>query len=267
MHDHIKESKTMTAEMPVVADGGMAGSRRASHAASFAGSRLSSTGFGGASVPKRNPMPSAGEKVLQLDVGLQRLPIATTGLRFRTSAYIFEPGPTGLVLEESAAGVVVKSIAPGSSAATVDVPLGGVLLAVNAMTLSGLSQINVERAISKANWPMTLQIAPCLEFHFEENVVVVKKKKTILPIGLAVADTQNGVIVKEVTKGSPAEEQGVPVGGLLVTANGLPIAGDSKAEVGELLKERPITLQIVPRDAAYLYRPRGIYRAGAASPR
>ena len=59
----------------------------------------------------------------------------------------------------------------------------------------------------------------------------------------------------------------MPIGGLLVTANGLPIAGDTKAELSHLLKERPIKLQIVPRDAAYLYRPRGIYHAGAASPR
>ena len=260
VHDHVKVNKIVSAPLPIVADGGVAGSRKASSAAAIA--QRSTLG----SSSKRNPMPSSGDRALQLDVGLQRLPIATTGLRFRTSAYIFEPGPTGLKLEETAAGVVVESIAPGSSAAAVDVPLGGVLLAVNAMPLSGLGKSAVEKALSKANWPMTLQIAPCLEYVFEENVVVVKKKKTVLPIGLTVGDTQNGVIVKDVAKESPAENVGVPIGGLLVTANGMPTAGMMKDEVGLILKERPIRLQIVPRDAAYLYRPRGVFRR-PSSPR
>ena len=79
-------------------------------------------------------------------------------------------------------------------------------------------------------------------------------------------DTQNGVIVKDVAKESPAENVGVPIGGLLVTANGMPTAGMMKDEVGLILKERPIRLQIVPRDAAYLYRPRGVFRQ-PSSPR
>ena len=87
-------------------------------------------------------------------------------------------------------------------------------------------------------------------------------------IGLAVTDTQNGVIVKEVAPGGAAEKQGLPVGGLLVAVQSQDMTEpDStalmgKAEIGSMLRGRPLMLQLVPRDAAYLFRPKGVYSWG-----
>ena len=57
----------------------------------------------------------------------------------------------------------------------------------------------------------------------------------------------------------------MPVGSLLVAiASGdeapLPTAGLGRDEVRTFLLQRPLMLQVVPRDAAYLLRPKGVYR-------
>ena len=47
--------------------------------------------------------------------------------------------------------------------------------------------------------------------------------------------------------------------------NGEASAGFGKADVDDRLRERPLTLQVVPRDAAYLFRPRGVFAAKSSS--
>ena len=49
----------------------------------------------------------------------------------------------------------------------------------------------------------------------------------------------------------------------IITVKCFRTAGKGKAEIDEELKQRPVALQIVPRDAAYLFKPRGIYKGGA----
>ena len=197
-------------------------------------------------------MPLVPSKKGPLPVTAEYTP---AGLRFRSSPYIFERGPLGINFDESPAGVVITEVIAGSAAAALNTPLGGVLLAVNALPLSGMTQWAVRKLIDKANWPMTLQIAPCKRFEFESTG----------PIGLVVGDSQNGVVVRKVTEGSVAEEMSIPIGALLVTVNNNSVAGLGKAEIDGLLKERPLVLQVVPRDASYLYRPKGVYRACSTS--
>ena len=222
--------------------GGVARSRRASTAAAYVarGSQLPSPASNAKEVP---PSPALGEP---------------NSLASRKAAgYIFDPGPTGLTLQETQAGVIVGEVAAPSSANTLNVPVGGLVLAVNSLPVSGLSKIGVQKAIAKANWPMTLLVSPCFEHSFEGKG----------PIGLALQDTQNGVIIRDVAPDSPSAKQGLPVGGLIVAVNSSSASGLSKASLGPKLKERPLRLQIVPRDVAYLFRPRGPYHRGATSPR
>ena len=234
VHDSVKVNKRIVAPVPLGAGGagGVIGSRKAF--AALEGVTL---------VPsKKGPLPATAE-------------FSPAGLRFRSSPYVFEPGPLGITYDETPAGIVVTDVAAGSAAANLNVPLGGVILAVNALPLSGMTLVGVKKAIGKANWPMTLQIAPCMKFEFDQPG----------PIGLLVADSQNGVVVRKLTEGSVAEEKGIPVGALLVEVNETSAAGVNKAEIDSMLKARPLTLKVVPRDASYLFRPKGVYRGGAAS--
>lgn len=234
VHDSVKVNKRIVAPVPLGAGGagGVIGSRKAF--AALEGVTL---------VPsKKGPLPATAE-------------FSPAGLRFRSSPYVFEPGPLGIAYDETPAGIVVTDVAAGSAAANLNVPLGGVILAVNALPLSGMTLVGVKKAIGKANWPMTLQIAPCMKFEFDQPG----------PIGLLVADSQNGVVVRKLTEGSVAEEKGIPVGALLVEVNETSAAGVNKAEIDSMLKARPLTLKVVPRDASYLFRPKGVYRGGAAS--
>ena len=224
----IVAEKSTDAPAPPVA-GGFAGSRRASLAAAFAA--------------RSAPLVVAGTKAR---------PPAANELHQSTKAagHIFEPGPTGLTFAEAAAGVVVGDVAAGSAASALQVPLGGVVLAVNSQPVCGLTRIGVQRAIAKANWPMTLLVTPCPEHVFKDKG----------PLGLALQDTQNGVIVKGVLPDSPASRRELPIGGLIVTVNSASATGLSKADIAQQLKRRPLSLQVVPRDVAYLFRPRGPYK-------
>ena len=237
-HDAVLLNKRIEAPLPFVSTGagGIAGSRSADAAASFAA----------------RGMPLVPSKKAQLPAAVEYTP---AGLRFRSSPYVFERGPLGITFEESPAGVAITEVVAGSAAAALNTPLGGVLLAVNALPLSGMTKSSVQKLIDKANWPMTLQIAPCRVFEFEATG----------PIGLLVGDSQNGVVVRKLTEGSIAEDKGVPIGALLVAVNNNSVAGLVKAEIDSLLKERPLNLQMVPRDASYLYRPKGVYRASTTS--
>ena len=239
VHDTVVAAKSTDAPLPELSAGwgGVAGSRRATAAAAFAA---------------RLPTPPLSAESRKLNKGGNEQ--ATTKHSF---SYIFEPGPTGLTLDETHAGVIVGEVAAGSAAEALSVPIGGVVLAVNALSVFGLSRIGVHKAISRANWPMTLVITPCFEYRFEEVDV---KRGTALPLGLTVKDTQNGVVITDVIAESAAAREGLPIGSLLVAVNGLSAACLCKADVGPKLKERPLCVQVVPREAACLFRPRGPYR-------
>lgn len=177
------------------------------------------------------------------------------GLKFLSHSYVFEHGPLGLTLHETAAGVEVRAVERGSMGAAVGVPLGGLLLACNAVPLGDMNERSVQKVLAKANWPIALQIVPCAHFCFKDEG----------PLGFTVADAQNGVIVKDVADGSKAHEAGLPIGALLVAvqSQGM-VAAESvtylnKDEVGAMLRGRPLTLQVVPRDASYLFRPKGVW--------
>lgn len=237
VHDWVIRDKVTELPQPQVSAGagGIAGSRKASVAASFA----------------------ARSSLQQSKTILMATPRAdhqSAGIKFFSHAHTFETGPLGITLGESAAGVVVQAVEKGSAAANLGVPVGGVLLAVNAQPLVRLIKSDVQRALAKANWPMALQIAPCLQFLFQDRG----------PIGLTVQDTQNGVAVWKVAEDSKAHLQGVPVGSLVVAVAAgheapIPTAGLGRAEIGAFLLQRPLMVQVVPRDAAYLFRPKGVY--------
>jgi hypothetical protein len=245
VHDWVVREKVTEVPQPRLAAGvgGIACSRKAEDAAAFA-ARVAPN-----HQTKRNPLTPSEHQ--------------TTGIKFRSHPFIFDSTPIGLSLEETSAGVVVRDVERGSAAAELGVPIGGLLLAVNALPLSGLTQLTVERTVAKANWPIILQIAPCLEFRFKDSG----------PIGLSVHDSQNGVIVRDVAEGSPAHDQGVPIGALLVAiqSEGMsfeePAAGMSNKELSAMLRGRPLMLQLVPRDAVYLYRPKGVWRGPNTGPK
>ena len=223
IHDWVTAEKCMDAPVPPLSSppGGLTGSRKWSATITTARASVSS-----AFASKELTLPAKG------------------------AGYTFEPGPSGLTFAETAAGVVVSSVAAGSAACHLQVPVGGLVLAVNSQPTRGLSRIGVQRAIAKANWPMTLLISQCSEHTF------VGKG----PLGVSLQDTQNGVVIKDVAQDSPAQKQGMQVGGLIVTINSTNATGLGKADVAQHLKSRPLSLQIAPRDVAYLFRPRGPYR-------
>lgn len=245
VHDYVRSDKLVEdAPVPLLAAGagGIAGSRKAAVAAAFA------------------PRPSAPK----LAAAESAAAPAADQLHTSTKAagYIFDPGPTGITLQEVAAGVIVGEVATGSAAMALKVPVGGLLLAVNGHPVYGLSRIGVNKAMTKANWPMTLLVSPYHQYTFEGETPTGKKAAkgrplTITPAGFTLKDTQNGVIIDKVLPNSPACSQGMLAGSLLVTVNGSQAPGMNKADVGPMLKERPLTIQTVPRDVAYLFRPKG----------
>ena len=232
VHDWVAAEKCMDAPLPPLsaAAGGLAGSRKGS-AATLGRAR---TSLSPTAATRESCSPSTKEHHP-----------STKG-----AGYIFEPGPSGLAFAETAAGVVVSDVAAGSAASNLLVPVGGLVLAVNSQPVRGLSRIGVQRAIAKANWPMTLLISPCSEHTFVGKGAV----------GLSLQDTQNGVVIKDIAQDSPAHKQGMQVGGLIVTINSTNATGLGKADVAQHLKSRPLSLQVAPRDVAYLFRPRGPYR-------
>ena len=177
--------------------------------------------------------------------------------------YFLEPGPLGLTLKETSAGVTISELSPARS--TLGIQIGGLVLAINGKPTCGLSRIGVQRAMSKANWPMRLLIASCTEYSFKAPDPPAKNSKSKKPaepslLGLTLQQTLNGVVIKEFVPNSAAQKQGMTVGALLISVNNASTAGLTKAEVGDLLKERPLLVQTVPREVAYLFRPRGPYR-------
>ena len=169
-------------------------------------------------------------------------------------------------MKEGPAGVIVADVTAGSQAFALKVPLGGIILSVNGHPVYGLSWIGVNKAISKANWPMTLLIAPCTKCTFEGHTDR-KGRVHITPVGFTLKDMQNGVIIDKVVPDSSASKQELLSGAFLVTVNDLAAVGMSSRDIGPLLKSRPLTLQTVPREVAYLFRPKGVFSNLRRKPR
>ena len=237
MHDAVRSGKYIDAPIPklAVGVGGLACSRKASLAAAFL---PNNTGH-------KTSIPNHSNLDMHASIA---------------GSYVFDRGPTGLSLLETPAGVVIDSVDPGSLASALRIPLGFLILAVNGLPVFGLSRIGVNKAISKSNWPMSLLVSPCPEYTFG-SASDRKGGSPVAPAGFTLKDTQNGVVVDRVVPDSPAARQDMPIGGLLVTVNGEPATGLSKTALGPTLKQRPLAVQIVPREVAYLFRPRRPYRS------
>jgi C-terminal processing protease CtpA/Prc len=226
--------------------GGIAGSRKAAIAPFFA------------------PRASASKKATA--EGSSAIPVEQSHATTKATGFIFDPGPTGITMKEVPAGVIVADVIAGSQAFAQKVPLGGIILSVNGHPVYGLSWIGVNKAISKANWPMTLLIAPCTKCTFEGHTDR-KGRVHITPVGFTLKDMQNGVIIDKVVPDTPASKQELPSGAFLVAVNDLAAVGMSSRDIGPLLKSRPLTIQTVPREVAYLFRPKGIFSNLRRKPR
>ena len=228
--------------------GGIAGSRKAAIAPFFA------------------PRASASKKATAEGSSAIPRPVEQSHATTKATGFIFDPGPTGITMKEVPAGVIVADVIAGSQAFALKVPLGGIILSVNGHPVYGLSWIGVNKAISKANWPMTLLIAPCTKCTFEGHTDR-KGRVHITPVGFTLKDMQNGVIIDKVVPDTPASKQELPSGAFLVAVNDLAAVGMSSRDIGPLLKSRPLTIQTVPREVAYLFRPKGIFSNLRRKPR
>ena len=251
VHDLVLSEK-MVFDLPVpplaFGVGGIAGSRKAAIAAFFA------------------PRESASKKATAEGSSAIPRPVDQSHATTRAPGFIFDPGPTGITMKEVPAGVIVADVTAGSQAFALKVPLGGIILSVNGHPVYGLSWIGVNKAISKANWPMTLLIAPCTKCTFEGHTDR-KGRVHITPVGFTLKDMQNGVIIDKVVPDSSASKQELLSGAFLVTVNDLAAVGMSSRDIGPLLKSRPLTLQTVPREVAYLFRPKGVFSNLRRKPR
>ena len=251
VHDLVLSEK-MVFDLPVpplaFGVGGIAGSRKAAIAAFFA------------------PRESASKKATAEGSSAIPRPVDQSHATTRAPGFIFDPGPTGITMKEVPAGVIVADVTAGSQAFALKVPLGGIILSVNGHPVYGLSWIGVNKAISKANWPMTLLIAPCTKCTFEGHTDR-KGRVHITPVGFTLKDMQNGVIIDKVVPDSSASKQELLSGAFLVTVNDLAAVGMSSRDIGPLLKSRPLTLQTVPREVAYVFRPKGVFSNLRRKPR
>ena len=82
--------------------------------------------------------------------------------------------------------------------------------------------------------------------------------------------------IAEVDEGTPAHQQGVPPNSVMVKVNGQPLEPnddeDVREQVKEMLKQRPLTFDVVLRDAAGAPQPKrsravGVAGATSAGPR
>ena len=82
--------------------------------------------------------------------------------------------------------------------------------------------------------------------------------------------------IAEVDEGTPAHQQGVPPNSVMVRVNGQPLEPnddeDVREQVKEMLKQRPLTFDVVLRDAAGAPQPKrsravGVAGATSAGPR
>ncbi len=215
----------------------------------------------------------------------------------KPTAYTFASGPLGLVLGDSALGLVVSEVSEGGAAALQSVPLGGMLVALDDQPVGNLSRMAAGKLIAKAPRPITLRISPPRPPHQPtagdgkagragggapngHSAPVAAEAPSqaagasqpgffgtytfgLGPMGLALAETAEGVVVVDVAEGSQASAQGVPVGGLIMSVNQERALRD-KAGLAKQVggANRPLTLQVAPPAASGKKGPR--QRAGGA---
>jgi len=109
--------------------------------------------------PAWSCVPSTAEWPQQATATGVTEPAATQGLL----EYSFGPGPLGLVLQDStdAGGlVVVASLAEGSPASELGVPINSVLVHIGARSVAGKDNVAVGKMIAQAQRPMRVGVKP-----------------------------------------------------------------------------------------------------------
>ena len=95
-------------------------------------------------------------------------------------------------------------------------------------------------------------------------------------LGMHLGRRRYPIEIAEVDEGTPAHQQGVPPNSVMVRVNGQPLEPnddeDVREQVKEMLKERPLTFDVVLRDAAGAPQPKrsravGVAGATSAGPR
>ena len=79
-------------------------------------------------------------------------------------------------------------------------------------------------------------------------------------LGMHLGRRRYPIEIAEVDEGTPAHQQGVPPNSVMVRVNGQPLepndGEDVREQVKEMLKERPLTFDVVLRDAAGAPQPK-----------
>ena len=95
-------------------------------------------------------------------------------------------------------------------------------------------------------------------------------------LGMQLGRGRYPIEIREVDEGTPAHQQGVPPNSVMVRVNGQPLEPnddeDVREQVKEMLKQRPLTFDVVLRDAAGAPQPKrsravGVAGATSAGPR
>ena len=95
-------------------------------------------------------------------------------------------------------------------------------------------------------------------------------------LGMHLGRRRYPIEIAEVDEGTPAHQQGVPPNSVMVKVNGQPLEPnddeDVRERVKEMLKQRPLTFDVVLRDAAGAPQPKrsravGVAGATSAGPR
>ena len=79
-------------------------------------------------------------------------------------------------------------------------------------------------------------------------------------LGMQLGRGRYPIEIREVDEGTPAHQQGVPPNSVMVRVNGQPLepndGEDVREQVKKMLKERPLTFDVVLRDAAGAPQPK-----------
>ena len=196
--------------------------------------------------------------------------------------YTFGVGSLGITLKEVRGGtrVAIDTVNADSAAEALRVPAGGLIMSINGRSATGQRLAAVGKWLAQASRPLTLMVMqpnpkgrePEPEPELEPPAAASRARGGAQqqqqqqqqperprgpvatftfgegPMGLQLRDAEDrsGVIVGDVSAGSAASQQGVPVGGTLLRLNAIDLAGMSKAQVGKLLGKtgRPLTMQV-----------------------
>ena len=89
-------------------------------------------------------------------------------------------------------------------------------------------------------------------------------------LGMQLGRGRYPIEIREVDEGTPAHQQGVPPNSVMVRVNGQPLepndGEDVREQVKKMLKERPVTFDVVLRDAAGAPPPAGGHPPGMKQP-